>query len=290
MTSRRRLSGQARPLPIPIPPSMNETIESYLRRLAVVNHISNDALKRHLGLDPTRLGLRIRLGNLARLVAITGYSREQLTRTLPQLSNWHTDSARFADWPRPACPACTNRHRGGPVTRYYPSYVHACPMHQIWFSGGQFDRGRVLDVSDTPAVLAAHSRHRRLAQRRGPQPTQYAFDVARGVWNNLVSFPACSGVKERLGILQPNARRFIALDDCEYLAASYPNVVNTAALLVSPHWRRVASRQHTCNLFLTELGWRTSGERHPYWPQGKSDPIVKWIEGLTRASIDWNML
>nr|WP_218681725.1 TniQ family protein [Rhodococcus qingshengii] len=289
MTSRLRPSGQARQLPIPVPPAMNETIESYLRRLAVVNHISNDTLKRHLGLDPTRLGLRIRPGNLARLVVITGYSREQLTRALPQLSDLHTDSGLLEDWPRPACLACTNRHRGGPVTRYYPSYVHACPKHQIWFSGGQFDRGRVLDISGTPAVLAAHSRHRRLAQQRGPQPTQYAFNVARGVWNNLDSFPTFSGVKERLGILDPDARRFIALDDCEYLAASYPNVVNTAALLASPHWRRVASRQRTCNRFLTELGWRTSGERRPYWPQGKSDPIVKWIEGLTRASIDWNM-
>ncbi|WP_185564442.1 hypothetical protein [Rhodococcus sp. KBW08] len=108
--------------------------------------------------------------------------------------------------------------------------------------------------------------------------------------HNLHSFPSCSGVKERLDILQPHARQFIFLEGREYLAASYPSVVNTAALLASPHWRWVASRQRTCNLFLTELGWRTTGERKPYWPQGNSDPIVKWVEGLTRASIDWNKL
>jgi len=111
--------------------------------------------------------------------------------------------------------------------------------------------------------------------------TQYAFNVARGVWNNLHSFPSCSGVKEGLDILQPYARQLIFLEGREYLAASYPNVVNTAAL----HWRWVDSRQRTCSLFLTELGWRTTGKRNPYWPQGNSDPIVKWVEGLTRSSI-----
>lgn len=290
MTARRPAMGQARQLPIPIPPAMNETIESFLRRLAVVNHISYDTLKIHLGLNPVRRGLRIRPDNLTRLVTITGYSQEHLTRALPQLANRHTDPARLANWPRPACPACTSRHRGGRVTRYYPSYVHACPKHRIWLSGGPFHRGHVLDVSRTPAILAAHSKHRRLAHRRGPQPTQYAFTVARKFWNNLASNPARSGVIERIDILKPDAGRLIALDDIEYLAASYPNVVNIAALLASPHWRRVASRQQTCTRFLTELGWRTSGERHLYWPRRNSDPIAQWIDRLTRASINWTKL
>jgi hypothetical protein len=293
MTSRRPALAQAPQLPIPIPPAMNETIESYLHRLAVVNHISYHTLTVHLGLTSDRRGLRMRPDNLARLAMVTGYSPEHLTRALPQLANRHTDPAHLANWPRPACPACTNRHRGGRVTRYYPTYVHACPKHRLWVSGGEFQRihrGDVLDISGTPAIVAAHSRHRRLAQQRGPQPTQYAFTVARGFWNNLASIPARSGVSERLGILKPVARPVISLDDLEYLAASYPNVVNIAALLASPHWRRVASRNGTRKLFLTELGCRTSGERRPYWPRHNSDPIAQWIDRLTHACIDWTKL
>ncbi|GGK35295.1 TniQ family protein [Nocardia camponoti] len=290
-----RAPGLARQLPIPIPPAPNETTASYLGRLATVNHLAIDELKIHLGMNPTLLELRMRPPNLGRLVVITGYSRDQLTRALPELTSRHRDSTHLANWARPACPRCIRRHTGGRVIRYYPSYVHACPKHRIWLSDKHSHRHRLLDISAVPEVLAAHTTHRRLARRHQPQPAQYAFRTARRLfedndfWNSFADTTAFAGISNRLDILNPGETR-VLIDDPSFLAAIYPNAVDTAALLASPHWRRIASRKETVTRFLIELGTRVSGQRRTYWPRRNRDPIANWIEGLSREHIDWKRI
>ncbi|MFD8098602.1 TniQ family protein [Nocardia fluminea] len=290
MTPPRRPLGLARRLPIPVPPALNETSESYLRRLAAINYLSFDDLHDHLGIKPGLVQLRLHPPHVARLVAITGYPLPQLVRALPQLSGTRADVAVHLNSPRPACPHCTRRHRGGRVFRYYPTNVHICPKHKIWVTGTIENQQLIVDIGHISAITAAHTRHRRAAIASPTREIRHAFYVAHDIWDKLPDHPATAAYDQRLARLGLDPSGRVSIDDARYLAASYPNVVDIAVVLASPQWQRIGPSKRRLMRLLRKLGERIVGEGGIYWPYYNGDPLAKWVNALTPTRIDWERL
>ncbi|MFE7419967.1 TniQ family protein [Rhodococcus sp. NPDC057529] len=274
--------GPARALPIPAPPSAGETVETYLRRLAHLNHVHVDDLKLHLGLEHTRRVETMNASTVSRLATITGRSLTELGWALPELSERHKNPALFRDDRLPACPHCVRRHRGGPILRYYPPHVHACTKHRIWI-GHAYPLssprlGTCLDISKTPAITAAERRHRRLAGRHGAVRTRDAYLCAGQIWDHVVSLFLTNPVAETLNILSPTVVRH-STSEPAYRAAVYPKLVMITTLLLSSHWSRVAAHPDTRNEFFSEANRRIHGWSHG-WISSRH-PLNAWAEHLS---------
>ncbi len=259
-----------RPLPIRIPPALNETVESYLGRLAATNYVHLDDVKLHLDIDPTLPIEVISHDNTSTLGTLTGYTPTELARALPELDRRHTNPAQFRRQPMPACPRCTSRHHGGPVTRYYPHHIRTCQKHRLWL-GHQPNRRpnnrTFVDLSAMPTVLAAQTRHRRLALRRGIYITVHAFAYAHRIFTHTT---------------QPATTRFptgpTTSDDPQHQAAIYPDLVAITALLTSHYWREIAMEPHLGPAFLTAAGRIILGDRH-FRPR-HDHPLHAWSKDL----------
>ncbi|APE10923.1 TniQ family protein [Rhodococcus ruber] len=271
----------ARPLPIPAPPTTDETIESYLQRIAHLNHVHIDELKLHLGLNHTRWVETMNATGIGRLTAVTGRSRAELIRALPELDERHKNPALFRDTRRPACPDCVRRHRGGPILRYYPPHIHVCTKHRIWighaFALSSPRPDTCLDISKIPEIPAAQRRHRRLAQCHGTLRTHDAFTCARRIWDHTVDPLLTNPVADTLTLLNPTAVRHFTSDQA-YPAAIYPKLVTITTMLLSSHWRRVAAHPDSRNEFFREANRRIHGGDHD-WISG-SHPLNQWVEHL----------
>ena len=276
--------GRARRLPIPAPPALNEATESYLRRLAHLNHIGLTEIKTHLGLHPNNGTETLPPASLKRLAVVTGYTSDQLIRVLPELDRRYLDPTLFSLTRRTLCTGCTRRHRGGQPWGFYPEHVHLCVKHRLWVVGRDYDRRGLLDVSTVPDVLTTQRKHRRLAQQYGTLATGYAVRVARDIWDNLTQMPFHTSVQRIMASFTTNRTRFM-IDEPEYLAATYPAVIDTAALLVSPHWRRIAANPSTRETFYREAGQRLLDTNHPYRP-GRGDPLADWIDGIAEEKAE----
>jgi hypothetical protein len=153
------LTTTLRRLPITLAPVNYETIDSFIRRLASVNHLNADDLA-------DAVATRVRKGNAAvertfnaeNLASITGHSTDKLTRALPEL---HSDPGLLRRrCTVQACPRCSRRHRGGTVMLCLPDHQHVCVRHNIWLGSlGPNATDWILhpgpiDVSALPAIRA----------------------------------------------------------------------------------------------------------------------------------------
>ncbi|MEH0975271.1 TniQ family protein [Micromonospora sp. CPCC 205546] len=126
-------SAPTRRLPIPTPPTTWEIVNSYLERLAALNHTAVRDLEAAVDASPDKNSYRqTRTLNLDKLTALTGYPAHQLQRALPELRRPAPRWWLLQAFPRPACPPCVRRHRGGSIRRYYPHHVTACVRHNLW--------------------------------------------------------------------------------------------------------------------------------------------------------------
>jgi hypothetical protein len=124
-----------RPLPRLVAPFRDETITSYLHRLAEPNHIDPAGL-RYLLARSDRKDAPVPLGRLA---AVTGMPRRSLAYALPQvctpaeLSGLHIASRPRArdGWSFAACRPCV---AGQPVTRWALHDDVICYRHHRWIS------------------------------------------------------------------------------------------------------------------------------------------------------------
>lgn len=71
-----------RRLPVPVAPFPNETLGSYIARMAVANHLKPATLAKHLH-RPHTPGL---YPDLDRLVVVSGWPLDSLQRSLPELA------------------------------------------------------------------------------------------------------------------------------------------------------------------------------------------------------------
>jgi hypothetical protein len=292
-----------RPLPRVAAPFRDETITSYLRRLAGANHIDPAALRRLLARSD-RKDAPVPLGRLA---AVTGLPCRSLACAMPQictageLSGLHVrDRPRARDgWSFTACRPCV---AGQPVTRWALHDDVVCGRHRRWISKDPDQP----DLTGQPEILRAHRRHRRLIRRHGQDPVMRAFRDARHI---------CLGWRLD-GLRDPGFDRSMETfhgpgwdDRDEWTphtldAAAYPQSVALARLLASPYWRERILGSHWAghDQFTAELRRAVAPDyTWDYRPptrgrRDRDDPLLDWRLRTRRLAFEplppghaWNL-
>lgn len=267
-----------RPLPRPVAPVLAETLDSYLRRLALANRLDPDALRAHLAGDPRRYA-RVPLDVLAR---VSGQRPHALRHAIHEFGPTRL-GPRHPGTVRRRCVPCT-RARGHRDDAWCWSHNHdvLCLRHLRWTGDGHnYALGHAQpDLRGQPDILAAHRRHHRLIRRHGYENTAAAFQKARHICHRW----------HRRGDHEHDFRRLMSLfhgptwrispADPTVHAASYPQIVALTRLLVSPFWRATAYQDWPQpKEFLTELRRTVAPDYH--WTihraYGRYEPLVELI-------------
>ncbi|NBE85192.1 TniQ family protein [Micromonospora rubida] len=287
-----------RRLPIPTPPVTWETVTSYLERLAATNHTAVRDIEAAIDASPNKVSYSHKRNfNLDKLSALTGQPADHLRRVLPELRQPAPRWWLFQAFPRPACPPCVRRHRGGPVHRYYPHHVTACVKHNLWL-GTRAPAATAWPVTDhainierLPEIKSAQVRHRRLVRRYGQAAVLIATRAAFDAWEHIHGRYLGHNQDRRLTVLQPAAHQH-HLEDPAFHAASYPEIVAAANLFVTRRWQIQATFPMTqnhayaafCNLLDLSI-------RYDPLPTGHRNRLTTLIDNHVRPhSTNHNMI
>jgi hypothetical protein len=272
-----------RPLPRFIAPFRDETITSYLARLATANQLAPAALRALLtGSD--RKDAPVPLVGLA---AVTGMPHAALAHAMPQictpgeLAGLHiAGRPRARDgWSFAACRHCT---AGRPVTRWALHDDVVCGRHRRWISQDQTQP----DLTDQLEILTAHRRHRRLIRRHGRDTVMRAFRDAHHIclrWR-LDGIPD-TGYGHRMEIFHGPGWRDRDDDETQTSdAAAYPQAVALTRLLATPYWRkRILGKDWPLpEEFETEVrrtvapGYIWGIYPRTRWRRDRDDPLLEW--------------
>jgi hypothetical protein len=274
-----RVRRPVRRLPITTPPFPSETVGSYVRRLAIVNHLHPSEFEDYLRRRERRV-------NPARLAAVSGRPLSVLRHALPELRSASDLPADFDHHePTLACRHCTAR-RGitGPVTCWAPPHRNVCLRHRRWvghidpaFQGLLDGRDPQPDLTLLPDVVSAERRLRRLIRRHGQSRVILAYRTGLHVavrWADRKEWGSHRRRRiELLGFVPAADWRFPSWDPV-LRAAVYPEAVAVTSLVVSPYWARVAADPRERQRFYAEAARRL---RLPdYHPDSVYDPLAQW--------------
>ncbi|WP_028189209.1 TniQ family protein [Salinispora pacifica] len=280
-----------RRLPIPTPPTAWETVTSYLRRLATVNHTTIRDIETAIDASPDKNSYRqTRTLNLDKLSALTGHCAHQLQLALPELRQPAPRWWLLQAFARPACPPCVRRHRGGPVHRYYPHHIAACVKHNIWL-GTRAPAAtawpvtdNAIDIQHLPEIKSAQIHHRRLVRRHGQVALLIATRAAFDSWEYIHGRYLGHAQGPRLAVLRPARERHHA-EDPAFHAASYPEIVSAASLFVQRRWQTRVAYQTTRARAYAEFGNRLDwSEARDTWHPHHHSMLADWIEIYARPN------
>ena len=292
-----------RPLPRVAAPFSDETVTSYLHRLAGPNHIDPAALRSLLA----RSNRKDAPVPLSRLAAVTGIPGRLLGYAMPQictaaeLSGLHVRHRPRArpGWTFPACRACA---AGQPVTRWALHDDVVCYRHRRWIS----KHHEQPDLTGQPEILRAYRRHRRLIRRHGRDPVMRALRDAQHICTGWrLDGLRDPGFDRRMEIFrgpgwdEPGEWAPHAFD-----AAAYPQSVAQARLLASPYWRErilgtgwAGHDEFTAEVLRTvtpDYAW--DYRPHPRWRRDRDDPLLEWRLNTRRLKLEplppghpWNL-
>ncbi|OWV04705.1 hypothetical protein B5D80_19620 [Micromonospora wenchangensis] len=274
-----------RRLPCRVAPVPDETLESYLCRLAVGNHLARDLLVEHLSTTGRRGRRRLHLIPLQALAAVTGFTETRLAHALPEVRQ-HEPHLRtrtligrvlpvHPNQQRPWCRRCAaGRGITGPVTIWARCDYAVCLRHRLWVGRGVHHGDDQLGIADFPDITHAQVRLRRLIRRHGYPRVRHHFLNAYDIQHELSRNPfAMTPANDRL-------RRLHAREHTQFLpwayvyAAQFPEVVTVLAVISSPFWRRAAISLDGAERerFFDEMSRRT--EPHPV---GHTRALHSWI-------------
>ncbi|GAA1623482.1 hypothetical protein GCM10009733_020140 [Nonomuraea maheshkhaliensis] len=247
-----------RRLPIAVRPAHQETLSSYVARLADVHGMPYKELWRCLSkrIRPT---LPRRLLVAERLTALTGYPLPALQRALPELRDPPPDWSQLRHLAQWACPLCTARHPGGRVQCLFAHHEFLCTDHGYWFGPAEkVGKGTVEPLgavphprrltNHIPELPDAQRRHQRLVHRHGWLRCFNGFEASLNLCAHIRPHgppdpdnPWTARLErliriERLGI------RFKAFDGWLFIAAIYPEAVHLTELFFSPAGRQLAEK------------------------------------------------
>lgn len=270
-----------RRLPRTLRPLLNETVHSYLWRLAEANALTGPDLQLHLTGSAKKDTV-----TAEQLAAITGNPARTLRYAMLELCTpADLASMRIAGRPRPgptswrwphnrtrfACDHCAAQRgvtRRGP-TRPQVWTTHedvVCLRHRRWL--GALHQDVQPDLTHLPDILKANRRHRRLIRLYGREQVRTATADAT---------PICREWSDRLWADQPAHQRILAfqgqgdesrfVDSAAVEAASYPEIIALARLFASPYWREQAmtdniNAEPIDDSILTALFAETSAGQH----------------------------
>ncbi|CAM4337878.1 hypothetical protein NONI108955_21500 [Nocardia ninae] len=184
--------GPYQQLPRRIPLFQNETIASFITRLAAANHIAVDDMHDHLGgWEPDRDWINLEWTSFA-----TGYSIETLIDRLPGFTRPDLERLPIGT----ACRRCAVR-RGvlGPVTIYRDLHLNVCLRHRLWIGGDSHATQK--DVTSFPDLIRAQRQHNLLMHRHGVQTTTAAFTTASQALQHGTDFATYPDAVALTGIL-----------------------------------------------------------------------------------------
>jgi hypothetical protein len=278
-----------RRLPIPIPPATNETIKSYLLRLATIHDLIYEEMWTWVSV-PSDTGAKARVPVGQRLAEATGYQLSRLAKALPELDHG-TDWLRLRDTPQPACPRCTARHRGGHVMRLFAHHQYACHRHGYWLGPPDVGQDHNLrPLTDLPEILTAQRKHHRLVRAYGPIPVFdaiiHAFKICAVLWKSgpeeTYGHSRWWHWDQRLDRLIPKTDSRTMFSHSRCYAAIYPEAVRIAELLASPTWRAKGTaplgdpdgddRWELSEEFGLRLGLQD------YYPEDDKHPLNLWAD------------
>jgi hypothetical protein len=276
-----------RRLPVNTPPFPCETVGSYVRRLAIANHL-------HPGEFELYLRRRERRVNPARLAAVSGRPLSLLQRALPELRTASDLPAGFDHHePTLACRYCTAaRGITGTVTCWAPPHRNVCPRHRRWvghidpaFQGLLGGRDPQPDLTPLPDVVTAERRLRRLTRRHGQEQVILAYRTGLHVALRWADRNDWGDHRLRriqlLGFVPASDWRFPSWDPV-LRAAVYPEVVAVTSLVLSPYWAGVAADPRERRRFYAEAARRL--HLPDYHPDSAYDPLAQWAS--RHADID----
>jgi hypothetical protein len=276
-----------RRLPITTPPFPSETVGSYVRRLAIANHL-------HPGEFELYLRRRERRVNPARLAAVSGRPLSLLQRALPELRPALDLPAGFDHHePTLACRYCTAaRGISGAVTCWAPPHRNVCLRHRRWvghidpaFQGLLDGRDSQPDLTLLPDVVSAERRLRRLTRRHGQGPVIGAYRTGLHVvlrWADRNDWGSHRHQRiQLLGFVPASDWRFPSWDPV-LRAAVYPEAVTVTSLVLSPYWAGVAANPRERRRFYAEAARRL--HLPDYHPDSAYDPLAQWAS--RHADID----
>jgi hypothetical protein len=278
-----------RRLPIPIPPAANETVKSYLRRLATVHDVIYEEMWTWVSV-PSDTGAKARTLAGQRLTEATGYPLDRLAKALPELDP-DTDWLLLRDTPQPACARCTARHSGGYVMRLFAHHHYACTRHGFWLGPPDVGQDHNLRyLADLPEILTAQRKHQRLVRAYGPIPVFdaiiHAFKICAVLWKHgpeeTYGHSRWWQWDQRLDRLIPKTDSRKMFNHSRCYAAIYPEAVAIAGLLASPTWRAKGTapfgdpdtdgRWELCEQFGLRLGLPE------YYPEDEKHPLHLWAD------------
>lgn len=257
-----------RPLPLTIAPYPKETIDSFIRRLAVKNRLDPQGLRIYIT-SSTAQNCSV---SIVRLARISGQRSIALQYALPGLQPSANVSPRSSgDLPRPgslirqACCRCVAA-KGISVTvicHLRPDEI-LCRRHLRWIGAGHhIDQQPYL--GGQPQILIAGKHHRRLLTKLGREriePAQAEASYICAQWRRrrehtdslIATLRAFQTAGIGTGSYRTAADGYISDDDPVVEAAAYPQVVALTRMLASPYWRSLPiGDQDDLDQFLREL-------------------------------------
>jgi hypothetical protein len=278
------VTGQVRPLPRTVPPFRDETVSSYLRRLARANRLDDDAFRAYLTGNDTNHKIP-----LARLAAVSSLPAEMLCRALPELRDpdkLHESNATRRPVPdgptSPVCRFCAlTRGITDLIIRWRQPEDLICRRHRRWLIDWHTAvTGRQPDLTRQPGIVRAHRLHQKLIHRHGRDLIRSVFNHAAKIckeWHRQGRYDADFHRRMRLF---HGPEWCVDRRDPTIEAAFYPQIVALTRLLGAPHWRSHALQAPPrLDRFLDEVRrtvaptfqWDATQAHRSY------DALVNWI-------------
>ncbi len=235
-----------RPLPRTVAPVADETLQSYLWRLARANRLDDTALRKHLTGKISKFAT-ISSGTLA---LVSGQPEHVLRWALPELAQPGDPQLPGRVPPgtggRLACSWCAlvRRHHAD-VAWCWNDHDHVvCHRHRRWIGDGndQPDSGQP-DLTDQPDILQANRRHHRLVRRVGRYRATIAYQQARTICSRWHRNDDHDDDFQRLMLRFHGPHWQVSRSHPTLFAARYPQIVALTTLLASAYWQSAAQRQ-----------------------------------------------
>jgi hypothetical protein len=259
----------------------NETIGSYLDRLAAANHLHHDALRAYVAGD-RRKSAPI---PLERVAILSGQSPTTLSHAIPELQGPNQFPKMHADLGpnerslvRLACVNCMATHGiTTPVQCRLRLEDIVCLRHQRWIGPDWMTHEYQLRLTNHPEIISANRLHRKIIRRHGRQAVVVANREATAIivqWHE--SGKHLNNFHDHMRLLRPD-QTMVPRTDTALEAATYPQIIALIRLLASPFWRELPLTTDTGLAQFTNEIRRTvapsfSWSTNRYY--GRYDPLV----------------
>jgi hypothetical protein len=291
-----------RRLPRSVKPVQDETVKSYLKRLATANHGPIEDLARYVAphtwpLDPNARGrivfnlqwdlIDVHTGTeLPALAMAAGLPESTLAYALPELRHQYSASHSMAlvgrnvagdpNNVRPACRHCMAAKGITTEVRVWMRHDQAvCLRHSLWIGPGASNPRDHIDLSETPEIMAAQRRHRLLIHQLR---RRWVFVIAKRAFDFADYWvPEEIRLQRYARLPQPGWPCGISNHGAHWHAALYPEAVALTGVLASHPWRSrgLAMDDHEA---VRLIGQRIRAQAIPHYETGQRwDPISAWL-------------